>query len=807
MQPYTRDLSSAGLSPLAHARRLMLGLALASSSLPAWSAPEFQAQITRTEMGIPHIKAPDLQGAGYGYGYTFAEDNLCTFFEALVTVRGQRSKYFGPDASIVIAAVPVTAKNIDADFFYRLMATPSAIAKVRSGAKPEVQAMVRGYAAGVSRYVNELKSGMHPGRHAQCASAEYVAPITADDIYARIYQLTIVASTSVFITEIANASPPALSVGGALDLLNLGQLSTLLKDNPGPLAAFTPDKPMGSNAYALGPQATKNGENILFGNPHFPWTGSERLYMAHLTVPGVMDIQGASLYGAPLINIGFNDRLAWSHTVSSAYRFSMYQLLLNPLNPLEYLYDAEIRSIQAVPLTVEVKTANGVETRSRTLYRSHYGPMFTLNVMGLPVLGWDAVRAYTIRDANEDNNRLLNTFFEFNTAQTLAEFGIDQRRELGTPWVNTLATGPGQQAYYSDVSVVPNVPDEMVTLCQVPGIMQVIGTAAPGLPVLQGQRSDCEWRNDPDAPPGIFGPSNLPTLLRDDWTANHNDSFWLTNPAQPLEGFDRIIGAEREVQTLRTRLGIKQIQRRVAGTDGLPGQGFSLDSLKEVVLSGAIFSAELAKRDVTNKTCYTLGLVNIGPACSALRNWDNTASLDSRGEPLWREFWNLISPQAGIWLRPFNPDDPVNTPNTLSAYDLRVRAALQDAQQLLIDNGVALDARLGDVQSSSAHLGAPIPVFGSEGSIGAFTVADSPSIEPGGYKVDYGNSYIQAVTWVDGKVHAEGFITYSQSTDPASPHYRDFTERYAAKDWLRFSFTDAEINASKISVRTIVSPN
>lgn len=66
----------------------------------------------------------------------------------------------------------------------------------------------------------------------------------------------------------------------------------------------------------------------------------------------------------------------------------------------------------------------------------------------------------------------------------------------------------------------------------------------------------------------------------------------------------------------------------------------------------------------------------------------------------------------------------------------------------------------------------------------------------------YGNSYIQTVTWEpDGsgfRPRAEGFITYSQSTDPASPHFVDFTHEYSAKRWHRFPFEQDEVLAATI---------
>lgn len=93
------------------------------------------------------------------------------------------------------------------------------------------------------------------------------------------------------------------------------------------------------------------------------------------------------------------------------------------------------------------------------------------------------------------------------------------------PWVNTAATGPGQPAYYGDITVVPNVADSRVTRCQSLAA-PVFAVLVPGLPVLDGSRSSCDWGTDDDAPaPGIFGPSHLPSLVRNDHVSNMNDSY------------------------------------------------------------------------------------------------------------------------------------------------------------------------------------------------------------------------------------------------------------------------------------------
>src|SRR5690606_8317155 len=87
---------------------------------------------------------------------------------------------------------------------------------------------------------------------------------------------------------------------------------------------------IGSNAYGIGGDATDNGMGMVLGNPHFPWHGGERLYQMHLTIPGRVNVSGAGLYGVPLVLIGHTDGVAWSHTVSTAFRFTPFELTLVP---------------------------------------------------------------------------------------------------------------------------------------------------------------------------------------------------------------------------------------------------------------------------------------------------------------------------------------------------------------------------------------------------------------------------------------------------------------------------------------------
>lgn len=782
----------------------------------AVSSPlKYDATVTRTELGIPHIRsnrADDIASVGYGLGYAFAEDNLCTMLDDIVTIRGERAQFFGRAGTYTIPANGSTANNVDSDFFWRSIVTPKAIARFRADALPEARAATTGFKDGFNRYLGELAAGAHPGRHAACAQGAWLRPLDDDDLYRRYIRLGVLASSSVFVTNIAQAAPPAAGAASPATP-SVAAMQAALAADPGPLAFFKSEKPFGSNMYALGKNATTSGVPMVFGNPHFPWTGTERLYVSHLTMPrsngAAFDIMGSSLYGVPAILIGFNDHLAWSHTVSTAYRFTFYELTLAPGDPTSYVYGGATMKMDAIPMTIQVKEADGsMSTATRTLYQSKFGPMLTLTTNGVNIFPWSTAKAYTLRDANYENTRLINQFFKWDAAQSIDEFEALHKSVLGVPWVNTVAAGPGSQAYYGDVTVVPNVPDALAQQCGTSAQAVLLAQLMPGLALLDGSMAACEWQDDADAAAkGVFGPSHLPTLKRDDFVSNNNDSYWLTNPAQPVTGYAKIIGSEGTERTLRTRLSILQMQRRLAGTDGRPGKTFDLPTLQDVVLNSHIYSGELARDAVVSNLCATgmalgsNGPVDVSQACSVLSKWSLADNLDDVGGPVWREFWRGVTAiNANLrWTTRFSATDPVNTPNGLNTANPQVQQALADAVTRVQSAGYKLDDPLRKLQHSGVIGSIDIPIFGGIGGEGAFTIVSAPTLDKPGYPVTYGNSYIQTVTWTsngpDAKVIPEGFITYSQSTDPANPHFTDFTEAYSAKRWQRFPFHADEIAA------------
>ncbi|RYZ66052.1 MAG: hypothetical protein EOP08_05685, partial [Proteobacteria bacterium] len=461
---------------------------------------KYDARVRRTTAGVPHVQANDFGSLGYGYGYVFTEDNLCVLAEELLTSRGQRAKYFGDKPYDL--GNSAASSNVTSDAYFQMTFTKAVADKYRASQPEELRQLVAGYAAGISRYVRELKAGGHPGRHAACRNEEWVHEITDEDLYLRFYKLNLIASSAGFIDGFDAARPPGEAKKHTPPLDGTPTEATQ-KDVERGMRKMLPklfehrDGELGSNMYAFGSELTGGG-GIQFGNPHFPWFGGERLYQVHLTVPGKMNVQGSSLYGVPLVLIGFTDNFAWSHTVSTAYRFTPYQLKLKPGNPLVYIQDGAEKNIEPVDNEIEVKQADGsVQKVVKRLYRTEYGPMIQLS--SNPLFGWNEEQAFTLRDANAENFRLFENFFRWNKATSLEEFEAIHKELVAVPWVNTTAADRNGKVYYGDLTVVPNVSDAKAAECAGSRAALLAG-AAPGLPLLDGSRAACAWDKDPDAP-------------------------------------------------------------------------------------------------------------------------------------------------------------------------------------------------------------------------------------------------------------------------------------------------------------------
>jgi acyl-homoserine-lactone acylase len=749
--------------------RTMLAAALALVSLTAGvtvaqAERKPAATIRYTEYGIPHVIANDYAGVGFGQGYAAARDHLCTIVEGAVSMDGRRSRFFGPDARPI--GTPVTATtNLSSDLYFRSINESRVIERLVErpaplGPQREVRAVVRGYVEGFNSFLGtETRTS--------CQGAPWLRPLTELDVYRRAYAWGTVLGQS----GVADALPTGPGANAAV---------------PEPAGMSGP----GSNSIALGRDATRSGRGISVANPHLPWNGDFLWHQSQLTVPGKMNVMGASFVGLPLMALGHTESMAWSGTITDGVTpFTLFELRLQPGTPTTYLVDGEPEPMQRREITVDVRRPDGsLGQVTRTQWWTRYGPVVS-GARGV-ALPWTGEKAYALADPNTGNMRLLNTLFEFNRARNVPEFVAAVKRTQGSSVFNMLATDSAGRTAYSGASVVPNVTDKHANRCNTDLGRQTF--PATGLAVLDGARTDCAWGTDEDAlQPGTFGPGNLPILERRDYVANSNESYWLTNAAAPMKRYPRILGTWEQQRNVRTRGTLTEIG------DQLAKEPFDLRSTQDLVLSNRSMAAELALAD-TETMCRDLG-ADLADACTALSNWNGQFDVDSKGALLFSRYWSRIGrlPSAQLWQVPFDLADPVRTPNTLNTANPVVRKALLDAVADLRAANIPFDAPLGEHQYTERG-GERFPVGGGRPELGVFNVIASdwdrgyPAIGAG--LGSNSSSYLHVVAF-DGDRCPETrtLLAYSQSSDPLSPHHADQTALFSRGQWVTERFCERDI--------------
>jgi acyl-homoserine-lactone acylase len=759
---------------------------LAALVITDYAAAAIRTEVTRTTRGVVHVKATDYRSLGYGAAYAYAEDNVCMLADTVLTVRGERSRYFGGGAPATEpkngeygAGLDLFFKlpNEQSDLFFKGYLDPDQLRAGYAAGSADVRELLAGFAAGYNRYLKD-KRGSLPNA---CKGAAWVKPITLDDVYLLIAEKALHASGEAFGAAIVGASRDP------------DEPVSLARSMPKAVTSMPTGIPagVGSNALAIGADASANGKGILLGNPHYPWSSTDRFYQIHLTIPGRYDVMGVSLGGLPIVSIGFNRNVAWSHTVTAAKHFTTFRLVLDPSDPTgtTYFYDGAPRKMTQRTVSVDVLQPDGsLVTRKRTFYFSHQGAVIVLPQAGI---GWTSESAFVLADANRPNTRLAEQWLKMGQADDVNQLQSAIHAVKGLPWVNTVAADHRGNALYIDGSVVPHVTtDKFLSGCLL----------VPALLAFDGTRSECGWGQDPDAPEGVFGEANTPATVRQDYVGNSNDSYWLTHAKEPLTGpapfgYSPLYGEAGAAQSLRTRIGFKEIEHM------LEEQPFvRMDDVQALMFTNRVYAAELLMPALLKACVKALDLRLLAP-CAALGAWDRKADVDSRGTVLFREFWDIARTTPNLWSTPFNPGDPVNTPRGIAAAaEPALLTALRTASAKLQSVGVPLYGRLGDFQTELRN-GKRHALHGGQGNEdGTYSTMQMRGVltSKGYQDVAWGTSYIHLVGFGNSGPVAKGLLVYGQSVDPQSLYYADQLPLFTQKRLPTLPFTEAQIRAERI---------
>jgi acyl-homoserine-lactone acylase len=669
---------------------------------------------------VPHILANTEEAAAFGHGYAVAEDHCLVLARLLLQARSEEAAWFGD-------------KFLDSDLLTRKLHIYEGAAAGYAKLPPWVQRIIDGYAAGYNHYLAQHRGELPP----------WARPAAGIDFLAH--------GRRVVLMEFS------------MDLRQLGRIGNKKSAR---LPAWADDAALarGSNMWAIGKERSASGNALLLGNPHLDWAGSQLWCEAHITVPGQINMYGATLVGSPVITVGFNENLGWSHTVNLHDSDDVYELTLDPKNLHQYLYDGRPVPMRKEEITVQVKTDAGLRPHKEELYWSHYGPVLKSN----------GDKAYAFKSANMDEYGMIEQWNRMAKAKNLEQFRRIQDMQT-LPMFNICYADRDGSCFYLFNGRFPDRP---------------AGFNWDG--VVPGNTSATEWNH-------VLPQSRLPALLnpKGGYVQNCNSAPWYTN-------LNQIIGRRQfpedltpNFNSMRTQLSLEMIEK---------DPKISLEKVLHYKYNTKMLLADRVKDDLLKAIRGGNGGdgADLNEAAEVLEQWDNTTSRVSTGSVLFTTFWKKYGKMAD---RPYREDWDENRPATTPVgigEPQTARKALAAAVQELKKQYGTLSVPWGDIHRlRRGSLDVPIGGYIGEyrddfkgarfGDFGSFRIVRYDKDEKDGkYVARGGDSFVFAVEFTSPPT-GYSIVAYSQTDDPRSPHHTDQSALFAQEKWKRVWFTEEDI--------------
>jgi acyl-homoserine-lactone acylase len=170
------------------------------------------------------------------------------------------------------------------------------------------------------------------------------------------------------------------SIGGDIETIDLKQLEKFYGPATPPTVrskaatdAVAEEFPGGSNGFAVAPKLTASGHAMLWINPHTSYYFRSELQT--VSDQG-LNVYGAVTWGQFFVYQGFNAHNGWMHTSYGGDAIDEYaEDLVKKPDGLYYRYGSKLKKLRASVVTIPIKQAASMASRSFTVYHSHHGPI------------------------------------------------------------------------------------------------------------------------------------------------------------------------------------------------------------------------------------------------------------------------------------------------------------------------------------------------------------------------------------------------------------------------------------------------
>ena len=400
-------------------------------------APALKAavEVLRDAYGIPHIFASNEADAAYALGYVHAQDRLWQMEMNRRIGSGRLAEILGP-------------AGLEADRFLRTIGVRRAAQASLAQLDAVSLGVLEAYSAGVNAFlaagpvlpVEFLLTGARPEPWSPVDSLVWMKMMAWDLggnwrselLRMRLARTLPMARLQEFLPPFPGDAPvPLPDLKTLYGSLEKEALRLAIADMEQVLTFAPPELPegAGSNNWVVAGSRSASDKPLLANDPHLGLTAPAVWYFAHLHIPG-RNLIGATLPGIPIVTLGRNDRIAWGFTNTGPDVQDLYLERLDAGGG--YVTPEGPKPFTKISEVIKVKGAEDVKLEVRV---TRHGPVISdvaKSALDATPRGYAMAFAWT---ALADDDRTFQSSLELGRSGTWRDF-LSAVRNLNAPQQN-----------------------------------------------------------------------------------------------------------------------------------------------------------------------------------------------------------------------------------------------------------------------------------------------------------------------------------------------------------------------------------
>jgi penicillin amidase len=377
---------------------------------------------------VPHIFAKNDHDLYFAQGYVTAHDRLWQMDVQTRVASGRLAEIIGPGA-------------LEMDRYHRRMgmvyAAENAVSAMMKN--PVMRQMVLAYTDGINSYIDQLSTRDYPiefklldykpeeWKPINCA---FLLKLMSETLAGGSDQFTMTNTLKHFGPAITNDlfpdypfhEDPIIPAGTKWDFkpVAIPQPSkSFMAEMTDSIHTHQKIEGIGSNNWAISGSKTASGYPILENDPHLNLTFPSIWYQIQLSSPTV-NVNGASLPGAPCVVIGYNQKVSWGTTNVGADVLDWYQIHFKDASKNEYWYNNRWNKVKK---RIEVINIRGEKPETDTVLYTVQGPVVYESKTQKPKKGYGNIPVGdALRWIAHDPSLDILTFYYLNRAKNYADY-------------------------------------------------------------------------------------------------------------------------------------------------------------------------------------------------------------------------------------------------------------------------------------------------------------------------------------------------------------------------------------------------